>query len=102
MPINVNLNQQNGMFLGGGILAYLLAGKLGPLKGIVKLGGIAATALGAADVLGIFKISQLPIVGSMYGGWERSDVGAYAVDLRQLPYDPNNYYTPPRDASIIP
>ena len=89
------------MFLGGGILAYLLAGKLGPLKGIAKLGGIAAAGLGIADVLGIFKISQLPIVGSNFGEWER-DVGAYAVDLRQLPYDPNNYYTPPRDSSIMP
>ena len=28
--------------------------------------------------------------------------GAYAVDLRQLPYDPNNYYLPPRDSSILP
>jgi len=89
------------MFLGGGILAYLISGKLGPLKGIVKLGGLAAAALGAADVIGIFKISQLPIVGSGYGAWERP-YGAYAVDLRQLPYDPNNFYLPPRDTSIQP
>jgi hypothetical protein len=85
------------MFLGGGLLAYMLSGKLGPLKGIAKLGGLAAAALGAADVVGIFKIndvvSKIPFVGSNFGAWERP-YGAYAVDLRQLPYDPNNYYYP--------
>jgi hypothetical protein len=96
--MGININQQNGMFLGGGILAYMLSGKLGPLKGIAKLGGLAAAALGAADVVGIFKIndvmSKIPIVGSNFAGWEREQYGAYAVDLRQLPYDPNNYYYP--------
>jgi hypothetical protein len=70
-----NINQQNGLWLGGGIVAYLLSGKLGPLKTIAQLGGMAAVALGAADILGIFKINQLPIVGSGYGAWERPHGG---------------------------
>ena len=55
----ININQQNGMFLAGGILAYMFSGKLGPAKTIAKYGGLAAAALGAADVLGIFPISKV-------------------------------------------
>ncbi len=66
MPININ--QQNGIFLAGGILAYMFAGKLGPVKGIAKIGGLAAAALGAADVLGIFPISKITsMIPSFYG-----------------------------------
>ena len=100
----ININQKNGLWLGGGLLAYFLSGKLGPLKGIAKIGGLAAAAIGAADVMGVFSISQLPIVGSMFGAWERpyGTVGGYNVTAQNLPFDPNNYYLPPRDASISP
>ena len=57
--VGFNLNQQNGMWLAGGILAYMFSGKLGPVKTIAKYGGLAAAALGAADVLGIFPISNV-------------------------------------------
>ena len=65
----ININQQKGMFLAGGILAYMFAGKLGPVKTISKWGGLAAAALGASDVLGIFPISNVTkYIPSFYAG----------------------------------
>lgn len=86
----VNINQKNMIWAGGGLLAFMLSGKLGPLKTIAKIGGLAAAGVGVADMLGIFSISQVPILG------------AYATDNTMLMYDPNNYYLPPRDSSIMP
>jgi hypothetical protein len=54
----MNINQQNMIFAGGGILAYMFSGKLGPLKGIAKIAGLGAAALGVADIMGIFTINQ--------------------------------------------
>ena len=53
----VDINSQNGMYIAGGLVAFMFASKL-PLKQIAKYGGLAAAALGIADVLGVFKISQ--------------------------------------------
>lgn len=107
MAIGFNINQQNMIWAGGGLLAYMFGGKLplGPLKGLVKIGGIAAAGLGVADILGIFSLSQITsqlpslssLTGANYGAWERPH-GSYAVDVTNLPYDPNNYYLPPRTA----
>ena len=81
--VGFNINQQNGIFLAGGILAYMFAGKLGPAKTIAKWGGLAAAALGAADVLGIFPLSNVTklIPGKPFGGY----AGAYA-GTNVLPY----------------
>lgn len=84
------------IWTGGGLLAFMISDKLGPIKSIAKLGGLAAAAIGVADIMGIFSINQLPIPKfGGYAGWER-EAGAYNVSLNQLPYDPNNYYLPPR------
>ena len=62
------------MYIAGGLVAFMFASKL-PLKQIAKYGGLAAAALGIADVLGIYKISQflgmipqvpIPISASMH------------------------------------
>lgn len=85
----MNINSQNGMFLAGGILAYMFSNKLGPVKGIAKIGGLAAAALGAADVFGIFSINQLQGMIPSFGGY-----GAGSYGTNTLPYDANNYYIP--------
>ncbi len=95
--MDFNINQQNGIFVGGGLIAYLFSGKLGPLKTVAQLGGLAAAGLGVADILGIFKISQVPVIGGLVGG-SNFAAQAYAATT----YDPNNFYLPPRDASIAP
>lgn len=85
--VGFNINQQNGIFLAGGILAYMFAGKLGPAKGIAKIGGLAAAALGAADVLGIFPLGTITskIPGYPFGGYGYASSGAYATN-NVLPY----------------
>ncbi len=93
----LNINQQNMIWTGGGLLAFMISDKLGPIKSIAKLGGLAAAAIGVADIMGIFSINQLPIPKfGGYGAWERPHGSYNVVSLNQLPYDPNNYYLPPR------
>lgn len=90
--MNLNINAINTlMVLGGTTMAVL--GSKSLLLG--RIGPFLAIGLGLADMTGIFTFDQ--IANQLKGIIPSSNyAGAYAVDLRQLPYDPNNYYLPPR------
>lgn len=94
-----NMDQTSLMLLGGGAFAMISSTitKKEPFATLGIIGGGIIMALGALNATGTLQ----PLL-QQFGVSKSNYVGAYAVDLRNLPYDPNNYYLPPRDTSILP
>lgn len=63
-------------------------------------GGSISLGLGLLDATDIVKLHE--IGNKLKGSSGYASAGAYQVDMRNLPYDPNNFYFAPRDRSILP
>jgi hypothetical protein len=88
--VDIKFNPQNIMLIVGGAVSLFWA-QVGWKSGwniIPTLGGLIGIGAGLADATGI-----LPTVSKTTSNYAAS----YNTTL---PYDPNNYYLPPRDSSI--
>lgn len=101
----MGLNITNASMILGG-LGSLFWGYVGWKKGwniLPIAGGSISLGLGLLDATEIITIQDIGNkLKSLSSGSSSNYVGAYQADLRQLPYDPNNFYLPPRDRSILP
>ncbi len=92
------------MLMGGGaagmLSSYITKKEPFATLGIV-VGGVLL-GLGVLDVTGIMPFNSIAdkIKGLIPGGASSGYSGAFSA--ANLPYDPNNYYTAPRDTSIMP
>jgi hypothetical protein len=96
----MQFNAINGLAIGAGLISGLSAMYSPislwprPLKPIGLILGLGLAGLGVADAMGIVKLSDLQkMVPSFYATPAlEGNPAAYMVDVRNLPYDPNNYY----------
>lgn len=99
----MGLNTTSAALILGG-LGSIFWGLVGWKKGwnILPLaGGSISLGLGLLDATDIVKLHEIGNKLKGSSGYGAAGVGAYQVDIRNLQYDPNNFYFAPRDRSIL-
>lgn len=96
-----NFNMTNLSAIAGGAVAlfWSAVGWKNEWRWVPMIGGTLSIGLGLADAFGIMEQLKSKF-SSNYAN--TAVVGGYAVTANNLPFDPNNYYLPPRDRSIAP
>ena len=82
-----------------GIISSIIT-KKEPWATLGIIGGGLVASLGVLDATGMLSplLQKFGLPGDSSSGY----AGSYAVTANNLPFDPNNYYLPPRDRSIAP